>query len=79
MGEITAAAVKAFRERTGLPLMDCKRALVEANGDEELAIEKLRKAGEKLETKRSERETSFGRFGVYCGADKGTGDGGTQM
>ena len=30
MGEISAAAVKAFRERTGLPLMDCKRALAEA-------------------------------------------------
>ena len=39
MGQITAAAVKAFRDRTGLPLMDCKKALMEANGDEDKAIE----------------------------------------
>ena len=44
MGEITAQAVKAFREKTGLPLMDCKRALAEAGGDEEKAIEMLRKS-----------------------------------
>ena len=73
MGEITAAAVKAFRELTGLPLMDCKRALVEANGDQQAAIEKLRKDGEKLESKRSERDTSFGRFGLYFGLDKSAG------
>jgi elongation factor Ts len=71
MGEITAQAVKAFREKTGLPLMDCKRALAEAGGDEEKAIELLRKSGEKLELKRSGRETDFGRFGIYCGLDKG--------
>ena len=35
MAEISAAAVKALRERTGLPLMDCKAALVEGGGDEE--------------------------------------------
>ena len=73
MGEITAAAVKAFRERTGLPLMDCKRALTEADGDEEKAIETLRKAGEKLELKRAGRDTDFGRFGIYCGLDKNVG------
>ena len=59
MAEITAQAVKAFREKTGLPLMDCKRALTEAGGDEAKAIEMLRKAGEKLELKRSGRETDF--------------------
>jgi elongation factor Ts len=73
MAEITAAAVKSFRERTGLPLMDCKKALLEAGGDEEKAIEFLRKEGKKLEGKRSDRETSFGRFGIYCGQDKPTG------
>lgn len=73
MGEITAQAVKAFRERTGLPLMDCKRALTEAEGNEELAIEMLRKAGEKLEAKRADRETEFGRFGIYCGLSKPVG------
>ncbi len=39
MAEISAAVVKAFRERTGLPLMECKQALVEAQGNEERAIE----------------------------------------
>ena len=73
MGEISAAAVRAFREKTGLPLMDCKRALTEANGDEEKAIEMLRKAGEKLEAKRADRVTEFGRFGIYCGLDKNVG------
>lgn len=73
MPEITAAAVKAFRERTGLPLMDCKQALTEAGGDEEKAVDILRKRGEKLVDKRSDRETAFGRFGIYSGADKPSG------
>lgn len=72
MGEITAQAVKAFREKTGLPLMDCKRALTEAGGDEDKAIELLRKSGEKLELKRAGRETGFGRYGVYSGVDNST-------
>jgi elongation factor Ts len=49
---ISAAAVKAFRERTGLPLMDCKQALQEAGGDEELAFEVLRKKGKQLSDKK---------------------------
>ena len=73
MGEITAQAVKAFREKTGLPLMDCKRALAAAGGDEQKAIDSLRKSGEKLELKRSGRDTDFGRFGIYCGLDKNVG------
>ena len=51
----------------------CKRALAEADGDEEKAIETLRKAGEKLELKRAGRETDFGRFGIFCGLDKNVG------
>lgn len=73
MAEITAAKVKAFRERTGLPLMDCKQALAEAGGDEEKAYELLRKRGEKLGDKRADRETAFGRFGIYSGIDKPAG------
>jgi elongation factor Ts len=73
MGEISAAAVRAFREKTGLPLMDCKRALTETNGDEEKAIEMLRKAGERLEAKRADRATEFGRFGIFCGLDQQAG------
>jgi ribosomal protein L7/L12 len=44
MAEITAGMVKELRERTGLGMMDCKKALVESNGDLEKAIEDLRKA-----------------------------------
>ena len=73
MAEITAAAVKSFRERTGLPLMDCKKALQEAGGDEEKAVERLREEGKKLADKRSDRETAFGRFGLYMGLDKSVG------
>lgn len=73
MTTISAAAVKAFRERTGLPLMDCKQALQEAGGDEDAAFEVLRKRGKQLSDKRSDRETAFGRFGMYLGTDKQVG------
>ena len=65
MAEITAAMVKAFREKTGLPMMECKKALVEAEGDQEKAIELLRKAGKKTMEKRSGRDTEAGRIVVY--------------
>lgn len=73
MAEISAAQVKAFRERTGLPLMDCKQALNEAEGNEEKAIEILRKRGEKLGEKRADRETAFGRFGLCVSATGSSG------
>jgi len=65
MAEITAAMVKSFRERTGLQIMECKKALIEANGDEDLAIELLRKSGKKAMEKRGGRETEAGRIAVY--------------
>ena len=67
MSEISAAAVMALRKKTGLPMMDCKSALAEANGDEALAVELLRKRGAQLMGKRADRETAYGRFGIYCG------------
>ena len=73
MAEISAAAVKALRARTGLPLMDCKAALVEGGGDEETAIAILREKGIKLGEKRADRETAFGRFGLFAGSDKSAG------
>lgn len=66
MAEINAAAVKALRDKTGLPMMECKRALTEAGGDETAAIEALRKSGKKTMESRSDRETSAGRIGVYA-------------
>ncbi len=73
MANITAAAVKALREQTGLPMMDCKRALQHAGGDEQGAIELLRKAGEKIMGKRAGRKTSAGRVSVYLNAEAGCG------
>ena len=70
---ITAADVKALRERTGLPLMDCKKALTAAGGDQDKAVEELRKRGQTVMGKRQDRETAFGRFGLYVGTDKSTG------
>ena len=60
MSEITAAAVKALRERTGAGMMDCKRALQETGGDEEAAIDLLRKSGAAKAAKRADRTTSEG-------------------
>jgi elongation factor Ts len=65
MAEITAAAVKSLRERTNLPMMDCKKALQEANGDVDKAVEVLRKTGAKLMEKRAGRVTTSGRVAVY--------------
>jgi elongation factor Ts len=69
MAEISAADVKALRERTGLPMMDCKKALQEAGGDCEKAVELLRKGGAKLMEKRAGRTTSSGRIAVCIAPD----------
>jgi elongation factor Ts len=67
MPEITAALVKSLREKTDLPMMDCKRALEENGGDVDKAIEYLQKKHRgKLETK-ADRETGEGRIGVFIG------------
>jgi elongation factor Ts len=68
--EISAAKVKAFRDKTGLPMMDCKKALVEANGDEDKAIEILRKAGAKTMAARTDRETEAGRIALFVDTKK---------
>src|SRR6478752_4527177 len=73
MAEITAALVRALRDETGLPMMDCKQALTASGGDKEKAKDELRKKGVKLQESRGGRETSFGRFGIYAGADKKAG------
>jgi elongation factor Ts len=57
---IKAADVKALRDQTGAGMMDCKKALTEANGDFEKAIEVLRKKGQKLSAKRADREAKEG-------------------
>ncbi|MBL4605065.1 MAG: elongation factor Ts [Flavobacteriaceae bacterium] len=60
MVKITAADVKKLREITGAGMMDCKKALVEAEGDFDKAIEVLRKKGQKVAAKRADRESTEG-------------------
>jgi elongation factor Ts len=71
MVEITAAAVRALRDRTDLPMMDCKQALVEANGDEEQALQILKNKGKKAIDKRKDNVTSEGRFFTYVADNAG--------
>jgi elongation factor Ts len=73
MAEITAAAVMALREKTGLPMMECKKALQECGGDTAQAVDWLRKQGIKTQSMRADRETSCGRLAVYVDTAKGVG------
>jgi len=66
MAEITAAMVKQLRDETQLPMMECKKALAECNGDMETAKKKLREAGKKFMGKRQDRTTNEGRIGVFA-------------
>jgi elongation factor Ts len=65
MSTISAAAVMALRNRTNAPMMDCKSALQEANGNMEQAAEILRKRNKAIVDKRSERETAEGRVVAF--------------
>ena len=64
MAEITAALVKDLRERTGAGMMDCKKALTEADGEMEAAIDWLRKKGLSAAAKKSGRVAAEGLVGV---------------
>ena len=69
MAEITASMVKELRELTGLGMMECKKALVEANGDMKVAEEQMRiKSGAKA-SKASSRVTAEGVVGAYISVD----------
>ena len=63
--EISAKMVKDLRDKTGLGMMDCKKALVETEGDVEKAVEFLRKKGALKAAKREGRATTEGRIGSY--------------
>jgi elongation factor Ts len=65
MAEITAAGVKALREKTGAGMMECKNALTEAGGDEAKAIELLRKRGLASAKKKEGRIAAEGSVGSY--------------
>lgn len=65
MAEVTAAAVKQLRDKTGAGMMECKNALVEAGGNDELAVDILRKRGLASAKKREGRIAAEGIVGQY--------------
>jgi elongation factor Ts len=69
MSTITASDVNKLRQQTGAGMMDCKKALQEANGDFELAVEVLRKKGQKVAANRSDREAGEGAILSGVSAD----------
>lgn len=70
---ITASDVNKLRQQTGAGMMDCKNALVEANGDFEAAVDILRKKGQKVAAKRGENEASEGLIFAQTSADNKVG------
>jgi elongation factor Ts len=70
---ITAADVNKLRHQTGAGMMDCKNALVEANGDFEAAVDILRKKGQKVAAKRGENEAKEGLVFAQTTSDSKTG------
>lgn len=70
---ITAADVKKLRDQTGAGMMDCKKALTEADGDFDKAIEELRKKGQKLSAKRADREANEGAVIAKISHNKNSG------
>jgi len=73
MVKITAAEVNKLRKTTGAGMMDCKKALVEAEGDFEKAIEILRKKGQKVAAKRADRDSSEGAVIAKVNAENNSG------
>ncbi len=72
MAEITAALVKDLREKTGVGMMDCKKALSETNGDLEAAIDWLRAKGLSKAAKKADRAAAEGIVAIAIAADHGT-------
>ena len=70
---ITAADVNNLRQQTGAGMMDCKNALVESNGDIEIAIDILRKKGQKVAAKRGDNDAKEGLIMAQAAADGQTG------
>lgn len=70
MAEITPALVKALRERTGAGMMDCKKALTEASGDMEQAVDWLRKKGLSAAAKKAGRVAAEGLVGIVSGPQR---------
>ena len=69
MADIPAALVKKLRDETGAPMMDCKRALVEADGDYDAGLRLIRERGQAQALKRADRSTSEGLVGYRLAED----------
>ena len=70
---ITASDVNKLRQQTGAGMMDCKNALVEANGDFEAAVDILRKKGQKIAAKRGDNDAKEGVIIAQASADGKSG------
>ena len=73
MAAVSAALVKELRERTGLGMMECKKALVEAQGDIEVAIEEMRKSGQAKAAKKAGRIAAEGIVAIKVADDASSG------
>ena len=73
MAKITAQEVNKLRQSTGAGMMDCKNALVEAEGDFDKAVDILRKKGQKVAAKRADRDSSEGAVIAYVNDDNTQG------
>ncbi len=73
MSTISATAVKTLRDRTNAPMMDCKAALTEAQGDMEKAVDILRKKNSAIQAKKGDRETAEGRIATFIDPAKEVG------
>ena len=71
--KVTAAEVNKLRKQTGAGMMDCKKALVEAEGDFDAAVDVLRKKGQKIAAKRADRDASEGVALTKINSDKTVG------
>ncbi|MBQ7984363.1 MAG: translation elongation factor Ts, partial [Bacteroidales bacterium] len=70
MANITVQDINNLRKRTGVGIMDCKKALIESDGDVEKAIDYLREKGQKLAVKRADRAANEGVVLAKTTADK---------
>src|ERR1700741_4510504 len=70
---ISATDVKTLRDRTNAPMMDCKKALSEAAGDMDKAIQLLREKNAKIQVSRGDREAAEGRIAIYIEPAKKVG------
>ena len=73
MSKIAAADINKLRKQTGAGMVDCKRALIESNGDFDAAVDVLRKKGQKIAAKRADRTAAEGVVIAATNSEKSRG------